>query len=224
MAIKVLGNCRTTWQNREHCRICAIRMNAFPSTREAKEFLISTIVEEAQRENIVLSETERKMLYFSETAWTSPDMDTVSDEFDREFCQRDYERKITRLIRNAGKRIRRTSTSDYDAVWQAIRMLEQEDHYIMVMVRQSGLRPRGDLLRLWLTGLVVVVVLTPLIFLSASIPDRFSRYLSRDAFGLYVWAGVCLLLIAYQFCRTIWGPKRVDDRVLGLLRWILGQR
>jgi len=42
-------------------------MNPFQSAREAKEFLISRIVEEAQRENIVLSESERKMLYFSET-------------------------------------------------------------------------------------------------------------------------------------------------------------
>ena len=199
-------------------------MNAFPSTREAKEFLISTIVEEAQRENIVLSETERKMLYFSETAWTLPDIDRVSDDFDRDFSQHDYEKKIQRLIRNAGKRIRRTSTSEYDAFWQAIRMLENEDHYILVMVRQSGLRVRADLLRLWVTGLVVVVALTSLIFLSASIPDRFSRYLSRDAFGLYLWAGACLVLLAYQFCRTMWGPKKVDDRVLGLLKCILGQR
>jgi hypothetical protein len=37
-------------------------MNAFQSGREAKEFLISRIVAEAQRENVLLSEVERKML------------------------------------------------------------------------------------------------------------------------------------------------------------------
>jgi hypothetical protein len=46
----------------------------FHSAREAKEFLISRIVEEARRENIPLSEVERKMLYFSETDWTLPDI------------------------------------------------------------------------------------------------------------------------------------------------------
>jgi hypothetical protein len=37
-------------------------MRAFHSGREAKEFLISKIVAEAQSENVPLSEVERKML------------------------------------------------------------------------------------------------------------------------------------------------------------------
>jgi hypothetical protein len=51
----------------------------FHSAREAKEFLISRIVEEARRENIPLSEVERKMLYFSETDWTLPDIMQVNE-------------------------------------------------------------------------------------------------------------------------------------------------
>jgi hypothetical protein len=42
-------------------------MDRVHSVREAKEFLISKIVAEAQHENAPLSETERKMLYFTET-------------------------------------------------------------------------------------------------------------------------------------------------------------
>ena len=45
-------------------------MKAFHSGREAKEFLISELVAEAQRENVPLSEVERKMLYFTESGWT----------------------------------------------------------------------------------------------------------------------------------------------------------
>jgi hypothetical protein len=56
----------------------------FHGAREAKEFLASRIVEEAVRECTPLSEVERKMLYFSETDWTLPDIDTVSDLFDRD--------------------------------------------------------------------------------------------------------------------------------------------
>ena len=40
------------------------KVPGFHSAREAKEFLISKIVEEAIREGTVLSEIERKMLYF----------------------------------------------------------------------------------------------------------------------------------------------------------------
>jgi hypothetical protein len=49
-------------------------MNAFHSGRQAKEFLISEIIAEAQRENVALSDVERKMLYFTETGWTLPDI------------------------------------------------------------------------------------------------------------------------------------------------------
>ena len=76
-------------------------MNAFHSGREAKEFLISRIVAEAQRENVPLSEFERKMLYFTESGWTLPDMTTVCEDFDREYDQNGYEKKIASLIRQA---------------------------------------------------------------------------------------------------------------------------
>jgi hypothetical protein len=76
-------------------------MNQCHSVREAKEFLISQIVGEAQRENLVLSEPQRKMLYFSESGWTRPEMSTVADEFDHAYDYRDYERKIAGLFRRA---------------------------------------------------------------------------------------------------------------------------
>lgn len=69
-------------------------MNRFSDAREAKEFLVSRIAEEAQQEAVPLSEVERKMLYFSETAWTLPDIMDVSDEFDRTYDQGEYEKKI----------------------------------------------------------------------------------------------------------------------------------
>ena len=66
----------------------------FANAREAKEFLVTRIVAEAQRESVSLSEVERKMLYFSETGWTLPDIMVVSDAFDRDYDQAKYEEKI----------------------------------------------------------------------------------------------------------------------------------
>ena len=80
-------------------------MNAVRDAREAKEFLISKIVAEAQRENAPLSETERKMLYFTESGWTLPDITQVNEQFDREYNQDEYEKKIARIIGKAYKRI-----------------------------------------------------------------------------------------------------------------------
>jgi hypothetical protein len=59
----------------------------FATARDAKEFLVSRIITESQREGVPLSEVERKMLYFSETAWTLPDIGEVNDAFDREYNQ-----------------------------------------------------------------------------------------------------------------------------------------
>jgi hypothetical protein len=195
-------------------------MNPFQSAREAKEFLISRIVEEAQRENIVLSESERKMLYFSETGWTLPDMATVSAEFDSTYNQSDYEKKIVRLIRNAGKYARKQSPADYDVWWEAIRRLKNEDHYILVMSGRAGLRPRGDLLRLWGTGAALVSVFIAFVFLSIYLSDKygidFGRYVPRGALALYIWATVFLAMITYQSLRFFLGAKRVDDWVFRL--------
>ena len=59
----------------------------FHSAREAKESLALRIAEQAQRDHVQLSEVEQKMLYFSETDWTLPDMTEVSEEFDRDYDQ-----------------------------------------------------------------------------------------------------------------------------------------
>jgi hypothetical protein len=115
-------------------------MKAFDSGREAKEFLISKIVAEAEHENVPLSEVERKMLYFTESGWTLPNIMEVSEDFDREYDQDGYEQKIAKLVTQADKRIREGSRYDYDRWWAAIRFLQREDHYITVMIRLAGLR------------------------------------------------------------------------------------
>jgi hypothetical protein len=117
-------------------------MHRFSNAREAKEFLISRIVAEAQRENVSLSEIERKMLYFSETAWTLPDIMEVNDEFDREYDQAEYEKKISRLIRNETKRLRKENPEDFASWASAARKLKKEDHYISVMIDHAGV-PTG---------------------------------------------------------------------------------
>ena len=119
-------------------------MNAFHSGRQAKEFLIFEITAEAQRENVALSDVERKMLYFTETGWTLPDITKVNEDFDREYNQDEYEKKIAKLIKEADRRIRKSASVDYEKWWAAIRFLQQEDHYVSVMIALAGLRPRGD--------------------------------------------------------------------------------
>jgi hypothetical protein len=183
-------------------------MKAFHSGREAKEFLISEIVAEAQRDNIPLSEVERKMLYFTESGWTLPDIMKVSEDFDREYDQPKYEQKIAKLITKADTRIRKSSRDDYDSWWAAIRFLQREDHYISVMIRLAGLRPRGDQLRLFATGLGIVTFILIWIFSGYQVRRPLP---SRGNLEGFAWAVLCVIFITYTLLQFIVGRKRRDE-------------
>ena len=195
--------------------------------REAKEFLVSEIVLEAQRENVVLSEVERKMLYFSETDWTLPDIATVSDEFDAGYDQDKYEKKIARLIHAAYKHACRGDRQTYEKWSASMRLLSKEDHYLVVMFRLAGLelrhdqmsqlpglRPRHDQLKLLLTSLAIVALVLGGTFLSIEYvhAPKFARRLNLHASpGEYIWAFLVCIFIAYQLLRFVLGAKKTDD-------------
>jgi hypothetical protein len=196
-------------------------MTRFHSAREAKEFLVSRIVEEAQRDNVVLTETERKMLYFSETSWTPRDTNSVSEEFDRSYDQAQYEKKIARLVRSAYRHARQ-GRDEYDSWWAAIRFLGRQDHYILVMIRQAGLRPRGDRLMLWGTGVLVAAVLVFLVFLSIFLQGKYGidigRYIPRRGdLAVLVCGTLICLFVGYQILRLLVGAKKADDFVSSVL-------
>jgi hypothetical protein len=196
-------------------------MDHFSNAREAKEFLVSRIVQEAQQEGVSLSEVERKMLYFTETAWTLPDIMEVSDEFDRTYDQGEYEQKIAGLVRNAGKRAQKENREEYGRWWDAIRVLSKEDHYVLVMIRRAGLRRPGDALRLWGTGFAIVTAFCLATFISLKFNIEIDKYVpSRNAFYFYVWAAMASAVIGYTILRVAWGAQRTDDLVNKLLRMI----
>ena len=187
-------------------------MTLFHSGRDAKEFLISRIVAEAQRENVQLSELERKMLYFSESAWTLPDMMAISEAFDGEYDQSKYEEKIARLVRGAAKHDREESRDEYDAWWAAIHFLRGEDHYISVLIGVAGLRPAGDELKLLGTALGIVGCLLLAIFLSVKYKFDLSQHLpSRGVLTFYALEAGIGLVIAYLMFLFVFGKKRTDD-------------
>jgi hypothetical protein len=158
--------------------------------------------------NVPLSEIERKMLYFTESGWTLPDVMKVSEDFDRQYDQDRYERQIAKLVKKADRHIRKGSRDDYDRWWAAIRFLEREDHYISVMIRLASLRPRGDQLRLFAAGLGITTCILIWVFLSIKyhIPMP-----SRGSLGIFVWAVLVFLFVGYTLLRFILGGEKVDN-------------
>jgi hypothetical protein len=103
-------------------------------TTAAKEFLISRIIEESKLEHVHLSDVEKKMLYFTETQRTLPDMAEVVAEFEQKCNSDDYERKIIGLLKNARIRELAPSAQQMEMWNDAISTLKQEDHYLLVLI------------------------------------------------------------------------------------------
>jgi len=129
---------------------------ALASSMEAKEFLVSRIVEEASKRHVRLSEPERKMLYFSEGYPTLPDMMEVNEKFEAEYDGEKYESKIRRLSREAFRRDQKESPQNVPLWREAVKVLNKEDHYILVMLDIP--RSAGDFVKLVVAGLVVVAL------------------------------------------------------------------
>jgi hypothetical protein len=113
----------------------------FKTVRDAKDFLAGKIVEEAARVGVPLTEVERKMLYFSETGWTLPDMREVSSAFDRGYDQGEYEQKISGLATSLQARL--DGEQAKEAWARAIEKLSQGDHYMLVLINPVNTKQRG---------------------------------------------------------------------------------
>jgi hypothetical protein len=143
----------------------------FANARDAKEFLVSRIITEAQREGISLSDVERKMLYFSETAWTLPDIVEVNDAFDRDYDQASYEEKIGTLVRNFCAYSRKANRDDFDGWRQAVHRIHREDHYLLVLIAAAGAlpsSPKVGFLKLVAIGFMMACVIFAIAYLFIS--------------------------------------------------------
>jgi hypothetical protein len=105
--------------------------------RDAKQFLISRVIQEGELEHVPLSDIEKKMLYFTEVHPSLPDIYEVNAEFERNYDSSEYEAKVARLLKNARDRDGKESPSRELAWEDALDALRKEDHYILVMVGQA---------------------------------------------------------------------------------------
>jgi len=150
-------------------------VQTFETSREAKEFLAEKIAAEAEREGVPLAEVERKMLCFSETAWTLPDMMEVSEVFDRDFDMVEYENRISGLVKRYLARVRKTDAQELAAWNEAVKTIRAEDHYILVLIDglQGGRKSStADFVKLLLGGLLLTLVALIVIYLGWWWQDR----------------------------------------------------
>ncbi len=140
-------------------------MAACATVKQAKDYLAERIAAAAAEEGVPLSEIERKMLYFSQTDWTLPNMAQVSAQFDEEYDQDAYEQKIDGLVRKITAHHHGNNPEEEESWDSAVEKLSEGDHYLSVLTDpslvhpNSSVRPPHDILKLWLTAFAIVLVL-----------------------------------------------------------------
>jgi len=135
----------------------------------AIQFLATKIIEQARRDGVPLSDVECNMLCFSESSSTLPGTAELNDQFERNYDQAEYEKKVSGLIRKvrAAERHDRLATQAWN---DAVRSLRAEDYYLLVMIDQDYKRerPRGDLIKLIATAILIVSIAVSLMIVFTS--------------------------------------------------------
>jgi hypothetical protein len=185
---------------------------------KAIEFLVGEVVKEANRDGAPLSEVERKMLFFSETGWTLPDMAEVANTFHREYQDAEYERKIVGLIRAARKRADETKAATWS---QAVERLAEGDHYLLVMIDRAGVsRSRGVFLR---AAAAVVTSMGAVWAFHFAGGWYFGHSPTRDEMGFMLWLGAIAFACIYLLLRFAFGSV-IDDYIGRVLDFFTGTR
>ena len=195
-------------------------MNATITERDAKEFLVSQIAGEAEREGHPLSDLERKMLYFSESGWTIPDALDVSAAFDREYDTDQYEQKIAGLVQAARKR----ATGETAARWtNAIDKLAEGDHYISIML--GDVRPREETrFLIWFGVIAIGFGSVALVFFYLSLKSYLGHAPTREEIGFYAWAIAAAVGSAFGLAHYAFGGERIQRLVHKVIGQVTGHR
>jgi len=164
-------------------------------TKQAKDFLVQQTAEQAARESVPLSETEKKMMYFTESDATSCDNPVeVNEEFEAQYDTAEYETKISRLLHHAYDRLKLEDPEGKRTWDQAIRTLRKGDHYFLVL---WDIKPRSehrtrDFFKLLGVGMLIAVGIgIALVFSDKYNIDshRFAKYVAVVVLGVCLLAG-----------------------------------
>ncbi|HEY2002745.1 MAG TPA: hypothetical protein VGG80_10515 [Acidobacteriaceae bacterium] len=112
------------------------------NSRQAKDFFVQQVAEQAALEGLPLSDIEKRMMYFTESDSSScEDPRALNNEFEMQCDTGEYEAKMSGLLRRAYGRLRGSQAEDS---WgEAVSELRKGDHYLLVLLDE---RPHASAL------------------------------------------------------------------------------
>lgn len=109
----------------------------FTSQGHAKRFFVDKIAAQAVTEGTPLSDAERQMLSFSESAPGFAVDPALVEKLQAEISDEEYEAKITGLIERTWKRDIERDGNAGNLYREAFTTLSQGDHYLLIMIDRA---------------------------------------------------------------------------------------
>jgi hypothetical protein len=182
---------------------------------EAKDFLVLQTSEQASLEGLPLSDPEKRMMYFTERRGALEDPVALHDEFEAQYDTAEFEKKISRLMRLAYKRLKKKDPKQALQWTTAIRTLRKGDHYILVLAGDAG---GGGLLANWRITLAVFLPVGSVFFCIYVLP-HFLPAPSPVELRIGQLVFLTLLIMAVFFPRAFTPAGKFFGRCL---EWIIG--
>lgn len=179
--------------------------------REAKDFLVQQIAEQALLDDVPLSDLEKRMLYFTEGRSAVEDPVALNEEFEAQYDTAKFEKKISKLMYHAYKRLRNDGSASLMTWNEAIRCLKRGDHYLLVMWDSRPGIHGTELIGIGL-GLSFLALIIGLKWIAHYLPAPNPRYLQ---------AMLIAIIIAGIFFRSAinnafgWLMRNTLDRFIG---------
>jgi hypothetical protein len=109
----------------------------FHTQSEARRFFVDRIIQQADTEQVELSDDERQMLLWSESAPDSVADPELVERLSAEVSDADYESKIAGLVQRsfaADVAVEQQAKERWRQAWS---VLNQGDHYILIMINEA---------------------------------------------------------------------------------------
>ena len=104
---------------------------------DALEFLAKKVEEQAELDEVPLSAVERKMMRWSEVEPGAIKDVSVSEEFNRDYEEEEYEHKISQLLAHAYRRGKKLGSAESQLWEDAKQALKGHDYYLLVMAEDA---------------------------------------------------------------------------------------
>ena len=185
--------------------------------REAKDFLVAQTAEQAALEGVPLSDLEKRMMYFTEGPEAIEDPSTLNEEFEAQYDIAQFEKKISRLMGHAYKRIKNQNPEIVRRWDAAIRVLRRGDHYILVLWGHP--LKRASLREWFATAVLVLFLLMPFLVVMLIFPSRdgmwpLQKYVTVPSPRLLQALFALLIIGGLLFPKVLFWPL---DRFFGLI-------